>query len=1026
MDNQSKSKALNTIAGWFCFAVAFCTYLLTIEPTAGFWDCGEFIAAAYRLEIGHPPGAPLFLLVARLFTLLAPSPDKVALMVNIFSALLSAFTVMFLCWSITHIIRKIFNFDCVELKVQFSIFNLSCGIIGALAYAFSDTFWFSAVEAEVYGASSFFTAIVFWAMLKWEEAADSPYADRWLILIAYILGLSVGVHLLNLLAIPAMVLIYYFRKYETSRKGVIWAIISSILILGGIYYGIIPWTPKLASYVELLFVNVFGMGYNSGLLAYIVLLAAALAWGILFTYVRKKRLLNAVLLSVAVFLIGYSSYGMIVIRSLANPPMNQNSPDNVFSLMDYLNREQYGDRPLIYGNYFNAPEEQRLETEPIYAKLNGRYEIVHRKTKIKYDSRFTTFFPRMYSHDPSHVEMYEFYGNIKGRPINITQSDGSEDVLYKPSFFENVRFFVTYQLGHMYWRYFMWNFAGRQNDVQADGGILNGNWLSGVPFMDIPRIGQQRNIPDHFRNDASRNRYFMLPLLLGFIGFLWHLQRDEKYFWVVLTLFFMTGIAIVIYLNQTPLQVRERDYAYAGSFYAFAIWIGLGVAAIFDILTKRKIPAKAAAAIAFTLSLSAPVIMAQQNWRDHDRSGRYTARDVAYNYLNSCAPNAILFTVGDNDTFPLWYLQTVEGVRTDVRVVNLMYLNADWYICQMKRAAFDSPPLPVALSREKYLRGRRDVVYALNYFQDTIPLRQALDFINNDDPATKFIIEPGVELDYIMTRNFSIPVDLQKVIANGTVKPENAELVLDTLHFRIPASAFTKGDWAVLEIIAENNWERPIYWTSCRHNGTVGLDDYLQLDGAAYRLVPIKTPSESIVNTGRIDTEIMYDRLMNVFRWHGVNEPNVWLDSYHLQNLLVLRSRHIYTRLATQLLAEDKPERAAEVLNRALELFPASNVPYDYFSLLQAEAMYQAKMTDAANAELLGYADLLLNELEYFYSLPNIFFNSIRQRSEINVDLLFHIIAIAEEYGQPQIGDYINRRLEGRVQPICLSKLLPH
>jgi hypothetical protein len=1017
---MKKYHVLNNISGWCCFAIAACTYLSTAEPTVSFWDCGEFIAAANKLEVGHPPGAPVFLLLARVFAIFAPGPEKVALTVNIFSAQASAFTVLFLFWSITHIARRIFQVSGSRLqgssskKDKFQTSNfivLASGAIGALAYTFSDTFWFSAVEGEVYAASSFFTAIVFWAMLKWEEAADQPCANRWLVLIAYLMGLSIGVHLLNLLAIPAMVLIYYFRKYEPTRKGVILTILCSVLILGGILYGLIPWVVKFAGYFELLFVNTFGMPYNTGVLIYILLLLSGMVSGIRYTRTHRKRLMNTVLLSAAVIIIGYSSYSMIVIRSLANPPMDENSPDNIFALMEYLNREQYGDRPLFYGQYYNAPEEGREETAPAWARVNGRYEVVQRNVKINYDPRFCTLFPRMYSPDPSHIEMYRYWGEIKGRPVRVTGEDGKDVNLYKPTFFENLRFFFTYQLGHMYGRYFMWNFAGRQNDIQADGGILNGNWLSGVPFMDTPRIGPQDSLPPHMKNDAGRNRYFMLPLVLGLIGLLWQLQRDVKYFWVVMALFIMTGIAIVIYLNQTPLQPRERDYAYAGSFYAFAIWIGLGVAAIYDMLS-RKIPGKAAAVAACLLSVSVPAVLAQQNYHNHDRSGRYTARDVAYNYLNSCAPNAILFTVGDNDTFPLWYLQEVEGVRTDVRVVNLMLLRADWYITQMKLASYNSPPLPLTLPEEKYLRGRRDVVYAVNKFQDTIPLQQALDFIDSDDPRTKLVPEPGMELDYIMSRNFSIPVDRQKVLANGTVKSKDAALVLDSLPFRIPSSVLMKEQWVVLEIIAANNWERPVYWTSCKHSGTVGLDDYLQLEGTAYRLVPIRTPAENSLNVGRVDSDILYDRLMNTFRWNGINDPEVWLDSHHLRTLTVVRARYLYTRLAMQLLAEDKNDRAGEVLNRALELFPPSRVPYDFYSLLQAEALYQAEMTDRANTELTGYADRLLSELDYFYSLSPVFFESVQQNAELNVDLLRRIMDISGSYGQGQIGEHIEQSLE--------------
>ncbi len=995
---------LNNIIGWCCFAVAACVYILTAEPTASFWDCGEFIAAADKLEVGHSPGAPMFLLLARMFAIVAPGVGKVALAINIFSALASAFTILFLFWSITHITRRILvkKNECTSSTL---IAILGGGVIGALAYTFSDTFWFSAVEGEVYAASSFFTAIVVWAMLKWEETADKPYANRWLIFIAYLMGLSIGVHMLNLLTITALVLIYYFRKYEVTRKGIFVTILCSILILGGILYGIIPWTVKLATYVELLFVNTLGFPYNTGVLTYIVVLTLALAVGLYYTYVKKKHVFNTILLVATVILIGYSSYAMIVIRSLANPPMDENSPDDVFALMAYLNREQYGDRPLLYGPYYNAPEVGQDEENKVYTKLNGRYEITYQGIVPKYDPRFNTFFPRMYSSAASHVAVYQSQGQIKGRPIAVKKPDNTETIIYKPTFGENLRFFFTYQLGHMYGRYFMWNFAGRQNDVQADGSIVNGNWLSGIPFIDIPRVGPQDNLPERMKHDPSRNTYFMIPLILGMIGLLWQLQYDVKYFWVVTALFVMTGIAIVVYLNQTPLQPRERDYAYAGSFYAFAIWIGLGVTAMYDLL-RRKIPSRMAVIASCILAAFAPAIMAQQNYHDHDRSGRYTARDIAYNYLNSCAPNAILFTVGDNDTFPLWYLQEVEGIRTDVRVVNLMLLNADWYISQMKLATYDAPPLPITLPKEKYLTGRRDVVYVSEQTKDTIPLRQALDFVNSDDPKDRFTYG-SIQLDYFKTKNFALPVDRQKVLQNGTVNPKDADKILDEVFFRIDASAITKEQWIVLEILASNNWERPVYWTASNHSEMLGLDDYLQLEGCAYRLVPIKTPNEDMLTVGRIDSDMLYDRLMNVFRWDGINNPDVWLDSHHQRMLLTVQAHHIYTRLALQLLAEDKQEHAAEVLSRCLELFPASQMPYNFYSLWQAEALYRSGMTDEANATLTGYANDCLDELNYFYSLPQIFFESVQQKAKWNESLLGEMIRIADAYDQPQIGKYI-------------------
>jgi hypothetical protein len=985
-----------------------------MEPTVSFWDCGEFIAAADKLEVGHPPGAPLFLMMARIFAVFAPHPSKVAMMVNAFSALLSAFTILFLFLSITHIAGRIFGGspDSQSTNQKPRIFAvLASGVIGSLAYTFSDTFWFSAVEGEVYAVSSFFTAAVFWAILKWEEVAGSPYANRWLILIAYLMGLSIGVHLLNLLAIPAIVLVYYFRKYQPSGKGIMSALLCAMLILAGILYGIIPWVVKLAGYFELMMVNGLELPYNSGVLCYIVLLVAAIVFGLRYTYRRRKYVLHTLLLSITVIIIGYSSYSVIVIRSLANPPMDENNPDNVFALMSYLNREQYGDRPLLYGNYYNAPETERVESSPVYTRINGRYEITYRNVEVRYDSRFMTFFPRMYSEDPSHAEVYRNWAGVKGHPVKMRNNDGTEYLLYKPAFFENLRFFFSYQLGHMYFRYFMWNFAGRQNDRQADGGILYGNWLSGVPFIDAPRIGQQKDLPDHMKNDAGRNVYFMLPFLLGVIGMLWHLRRDTRYFLVVMTFFVMTGIAIVVYLNQTPLQPRERDYAYAGSFYAYAIWIGLGVAAIFDAM-RRKIPAAAAIVAAGLLSASVPAIMAQQNYRDHDRSGSYTARDIAYNYLNSCAPDAILFTIGDNDTFPLWYLQEVEGIRTDVRVVNLMLLHADWYISGMKCAAYDSPPLPIALPEEKYLTGRRDFVYLLEHNQDTVDLRQALDFINSDDPATKIQPEPGVSLAYIPAKNFSLNVDKQKVVNNGTVRKELAGEIPEKLHFRINAQAMTKDQWVVLEILAANKWERPVYWTACNHSGTVGLDDYLQLDGTAYRLVPLKTTSSDRLNTGRIDTEILYHRLMHDFRWGRFEQPNIWTDNQSIRTMNIIRTRHLYTRLAMQLVEENKPELAVRVLDRASDLFSGERLPYDYYSLLQAEALYFSGQTEKANRLLTAFANRCMDELHYFYSLSPEFFTTVSREAEMNEALLGEIIRIADAFGEKQVGEEIQHRLE--------------
>ncbi|MDR0419406.1 MAG: DUF2723 domain-containing protein, partial [Prevotellaceae bacterium] len=579
-------KKLNNIIGWLVFAAATTIYILTIEPTASFWDCGEFISCAYKLLVGHPPGAPLFLMIGRLFTMISPS--NAAVMMNIMSALCSSFTILFLFWSITHLTRKLFPVKEGENRTTFEkIIIFGAGIVGALAYTFSDSFWFSAVEGEVYAMSSFFTAVVFWAMLKWEEEADQTYANRWLIFIAYLMGLSIGVHLLNLLAIPAMVFIYYFKKYKVSAKGLIYATIVAVLILGATLYGIIPGTFKVGSWFELLFVNNFGLSYNVGLIFYTALLFALLGYGIYYTYKKGKVVANTIILCATVVIIGYSSYAMILVRSAANPSMDQNNPDNVFNLMSYLNRDQYGDRPLFKGQYFNAPSLAAEDGDPIYAALDGRYEVVDRKLKLKYDERFTTIFPRMFSSSPEHVRFYQSWrGGYKGRSTRVMNAEGKPEVVKIPTFRDNLNFFFSYQLGFMYFRYFMWNFAGRQNDNQGHGELINGNWISGIPFIDNARLGDQSDLPKSLKDNKGRNKYYMLPLLLGIIGAIFQFRRNKKDFTVVMLLFFFTGIAIVMYLNQNPIQPRERDYSYAGSFYAYAIWIGLGVAGVAQLLKK--------------------------------------------------------------------------------------------------------------------------------------------------------------------------------------------------------------------------------------------------------------------------------------------------------------------------------------------------------------------------------------------------------------------------------------------------------
>ncbi len=704
---KSKFKLYNRIVGWIVFAIAAFTYLSTIEPTASLWDCGEFIATSYKLEVGHPPGAPLYMMVQKLMSLLAGHDvTKVAKMMNSLSALASAFTILFLFWSITHIARRILLkvTKREELTTGQIIAVLASGVVGALAYTWSDTFWFSAVEAEVYASSSLFTALVFWLALKWEEHADEPRSYRYILLIAYLMGLSIGVHLLNLLVIPAITLVIYFRLYKPTVKGFTIALLISFVILLFIQYGIIQKIISFSKPIELLFVNSFHLPPNSGLIFYLVVLLGILVYLAYYYYKRKKYLVHNSIVALLLIIFGYMSFALIPIRSMANPPIDENDPEDPFALVSYLDREQYGEHPLIYGQYYDA---QVIGKKDRYTyELIGNKYVKTKRTNPKYiyDPKRCTFFPRMYSSQPDHIKVYKEWGGVK---------EGE-----KPNFINNLRFFFTYQLGWMYFRYFMWNFAGKQNDIQGFGDALHGNWISGIKWLDEMRLGPQDNLPGIYKNRRSRNTLYLLPLLLGLIGVYYSLKKDQRYFWIITMFFFMTGIAIVLYLNQTPNQPRERDYAYAGSFYAYAIWIGLGVLGLYEFIKKYLRKDIIASVLAFLLTIGVPILMATQEWDDHDRSHRYHTRDFAYDYLMSCAPNAILFTYGDNDTFPLWYLQETEGVRTDVRVVNLSLLSTDWYIKQIRRKAYESDPVPMSLSQEKYMEGHRDYVpiYEQNQF----------------------------------------------------------------------------------------------------------------------------------------------------------------------------------------------------------------------------------------------------------------------------------------------------------------------
>ncbi len=1002
-------KLLNNITGWLVFAIAAITYLLTIEPTASFWDCGEFITTSYKLEVGHPPGAPFFMILGRFFTLFG-TPAQAGLLMNAMSGLASAFTILFLFWSITHLAKKAIV-GSNELKPEQTIAILASGVVGALAYTFSDTFWFSAVEAEVYATSSLFTAIVFWAILKWENEADSKYANRWIIFIAYMVGLSIGVHLLNLLAIPAIVLVYYFKKYTPTKLGFIVSLILSFIILGVVMYGIIPGVITVASWFELMFVNGFGLPYNTGSVVYALALISAIVYGIYYTYTKNKPIANMIVTCFAVIILGYSSFAMIVIRSSANTPMDQNSPDNVFSLLSYLNREQYGNRPLIYGHYYNSPLDHRNRYEDTYTyiKKNDKYVKVQDQPKVNYNKDMQTIFPRMYSSQAHHIDAYKSWGNIKGRRITTTDSSGKSQSFVMPTFRENLSFFLNYQVNHMYLRYFMWNFAGRQNDIQGQGSIMNGNWISGISFIDNARLGDQSLLSDEHKNNKGRNTYFFLPLLLGLAGLVWHYYRKESDFSVVLTLFLMTGIAIVLYLNQSPMQVRERDYAYAASFYAFAIWIGLGVAALSDWAAKGKHNSIITSSIGIASLILVPGIMCAQNWDDHDRSGRYTSRDFGANYLNTCAPNSIIFTNGDNDTFPLWYNQEVEGVRTDMRVCNLSYLQVDWYIDQMKRKAYESDALPIRFTHEQYERNNRGIVYLIDRLNRPLELDYALNFVASDKEGTK--LKDYDNASYLPANKFYYVVDKEAVIRNKVVPEELYDQIVDTIFIDYSKeSAITRDQLMVLDMIASSNWERPLYFSlTVGFDKHYGLSEYFMLEGLAYRFVPIKGGGER-TNIGTINTDAFYNNMMNVFKWGNMSNPDVYIDENNRRMMTNIRNN--FNRLAESLLKEDKVEKAVEVLERSLTLLPKEQLPYDYYSSELVNLYYLAakkapegtkeQYTQRARNIAINQFNAFSSQLPYLLSLNERQFASTEQESQRIFFFMQNLLKAAEAGGDSQ------------------------
>lgn len=1053
-----KYKLINNVLGWIVFLIASTVYLMTIEPTASFWDCGEFISSAFKLEVGHPPGAPFFMLTANLFTQLASDTATVAKMVNSMSALFSGLTILFLFWSITHLARKIMVNDENEISLGTMITIMGSGLVGALAYTFSDTFWFSAVEGEVYAYSSLFTALVFWLILKWEEAADRPHADRWIVLIAYLMGLSIGVHLLNLLCIPAIVLVYYYKKFPNpTMKGTIYALLVSFAIVALMMYGVVQGLVEVCGYFELLFVNVLGMPYNSGVFAYVIVLAGVLIWSIwetmrdevhpvrmkiafiaaivlvgvpfigsgyvlavvltaaltAYLFMSKKvniKLLNTVLVCLMVIVVGYSSYALTMIRATADTPMNQNAPSDIFTLRSYLAREQYGKTPLLYGQTF-ASEVKRenqggncspvtKEGEAVWSRVikkdkneKDKYYISRHDVDYEYVDELSMLFPRMYSSVDAHVGAYKEWSQFKGEPVKFNRC-GENVTVMKPTFAENLRYFFAYQLNFMYWRYFMWNFSGRQNDIQGNGEVLNGNWITGIKAIDEVLVGPQDNMPSDIADNKGHNVYYMLPLLLGILGLLYQAysgQRGIQSFWITFFLFFMTGIAIVLYLNQAPYQPRERDYAYAGSFYAFCIWIGFGVAALAKLIEKYgKLPAVAAGSIATVLCLFVPIQMAGQNWDDHDRSGRYVCRDFGANYLESCEPNAVIFTNGDNDTFPLWYAQEVEGIRTDVRVCNTSYLQTDWYIDQMKKQAYESAPLPISWDRADYVQGTRDAAYVFPMTDKPIDLSTALNFVRSNDPKFKKI--PGIsqELDYIPSETLIYKVDSATAVAKGLATDSTGLLKEMTIDLK-GKNALGKQELMILDMLQTNDWERPIYYAiTVNPDQFVGLDGYFEQTGLAYQIVPKNA------NKGT-NTEKMYDNVMNKFKWGGVDKPGVYIDENVMRMCKSYRMA-LFNKLAEDLVKEGKNEKALNVLNKCMEVLPPENVPLDYTALSTGELYYALDQDEKAEEVFTGIAENAMRNIDWFFRLKPSQLASVTRELEHNLAVMQQVLAVSKHY----------------------------
>jgi hypothetical protein len=923
----------------------------------------EFIATSYKLEIGHPPGAPLFMIIMRLFTMLSfGNVYAVGLAANLMSCTASAFCILFMFWTITRLARKIYgrngsDFDATNKTHVWTV--IGAGMIGALAYTFTDSFWFSAVEAEVYALSSMFTALVVWLMLRWEEVADEPHANRWLVLIAYIMGLSIGVHILNLLTIPALVFIYYFRKTEhITWKGVVAALLASGGILLAIYKIIMPLTVSIGAWFDRMFVNGLGLPVNSGMVFWVLLLFALVGAGVWLTHIKGRVVWNTVLLCVGVILIGYTSYASVIIRASVNPPLNSNRPDTPYALLSLLNREQYESQPIVVGpSYSSPPIETKFRTTYFLGKT-GKYESYQTVAGYEYPAETEMLFPRMWN--SASADGYKSWVDIKGKKVRL-----GEETFTIPTFGENLQYFFGYQLNYMYWRYFMWNFVGRQNDVSGRGDIIDGNWLSGIDFIDELYLGPQDNLPEEVANNPARNKFYFLPFLLGILGLIYQLSKDKRGFTIVMWLFVMMGLALVVYFNLAPNPPRERDYIYAGSFYAFAIWIGFGVMWVQEWVARlfKKRECWVSAVVATAVCAMVPVLLAAQGWDDHNRSHRYVAHDIGYDYLASTLPNSIIMNFADNDSFPLWYNQEVEEFRPDVRIMNMSYIGADWYIEQMRLAYNESAPVPFSIPAEVYRPN--NYVDVEEVIDRPMPIKWIIEFIKSRDPRTQKPGYDGELYDYIPTRKVLLPVNKENAVASGIVRPEDAHLMVDTIEFTLPARGIDKPQLTLLDLLANFDWNRPLYFTNTEQPYNIGLADWLQRDGYTYRLVPIKTPYD-IVEQGRIDTEYTYNLLMNEYKYGNVRDPRVNVDYFSVMNLSFVRAYDTFARTAIKLAEQGDTARAVELLDRAMTEYPHSQLDYNFSTPKLIEGYYVAGALDKGDALLEDYANTLQEYIEYY------------------------------------------------------------